>query len=85
MLWNYSPCIAQSVDPRWGRTYESYGSDLGIITKLSTAYTKGLIDGGLVVCAKHYFADGNVEFNTGEKEIQKCSSIGEMPDLPTMK
>ena len=67
MLWNYSPCIAQSVDPRWGRTYESYGSDLKTITKLSTAYTKGLIDGGLVACAKHYFADGNVEYGTGEK------------------
>lgn len=66
MLWNYSPCVAQSADPRWGRTYESYGSDLEMITKLSTAYTKGLIDGGLVVCAKHYLADGNVEYNTGE-------------------
>ncbi|MBE5825840.1 MAG: glycoside hydrolase family 3 protein [Butyrivibrio sp.] len=67
MLWNYSPCIAQSVDPRWGRTYESYGSDLETITKLSTAYVKGLIDGGLVACAKHYLADGNVEYGTGEK------------------
>lgn len=67
MLWNYSPCIAQSVDPRWGRTYESYGSDLETITKLSTAYTKGMIDGGLVVCAKHYLADGNVGYNTGEQ------------------
>ena len=67
MLWNYSPCIAQSADPRWGRTYESYGSDLEMITRLSTAYTKGLIDGGLIVCAKHYFADGNVEYDTGEK------------------
>ncbi len=67
MLWNYSPCIAQSSDPRWGRTYESYGSDLETITKLSTAYTKGLIDGGLVACAKHYLADGNVKYNTGEK------------------
>ncbi|WP_024865950.1 glycoside hydrolase family 3 protein [Butyrivibrio sp. FCS014] len=68
MLWNYSPCIAQSVDPRWGRTYESYGSDLETITKLSTAYVKGLIDGGLVACAKHYLADGNVEYGTGEKD-----------------
>ena len=67
MLWNYSPCVAQSADPRWGRTFESYGSDLETITKLSTAYTRGLIDGGLVVCAKHYFADGNVEYGTGEK------------------
>ena len=67
MLWNYSPCIAQSADPRWGRTYESYGSDPETIIKLSTAYTRGLIDGGLVACAKHYLADGNAEYNTGEK------------------
>ncbi|WP_051530608.1 glycoside hydrolase family 3 protein [Ruminococcus flavefaciens] len=67
MLWNFSPCVAQSVDPRWGRTYESYGSDLDTITKLSTAYTKGLIDGGLVACAKHFFADGNVVYGTGEE------------------
>lgn len=67
MLWNYSPCIAQSVDPRWGRTYESYGSDPEMITRLSTAYTKGLIDGGLVVCAKHFLADGNVRYGTGEE------------------
>ena len=67
MLWNFSPCVAQSVDPRWGRTYESYGSDLETITKLSTAYTNGLIDGGLVACTKHFFADGNVVYGTGEK------------------
>ncbi|WP_295094478.1 glycoside hydrolase family 3 protein [Ruminococcus sp.] len=67
MLWNFSPCVAQSVDPRWGRTYESYGSDLETITKLSTAYTKGLQDGGLVACAKHFFGDGNVVYGTGEE------------------
>ena len=67
MLWNFAPCVAQSVDPRWGRTYESYGSDLEIIKSLSVAYTKGLIDGGVVACAKHFFADGNVLYGTGEK------------------
>lgn len=67
MLWNFAPCVAQSVDPRWGRTYESYGSDLDIIESLSTSYTKGLVDGGVVACAKHFFADGNVLFGTGEK------------------
>ena len=75
MLWNFSPCVAQSVDPRWGRTYESYGSDLETITKLSTAYTKGLIDGGLVACTKHFFADGNVVYGTGEQ-----SDVGRLID-----
>lgn len=66
MLWNFAPVVAQSVDPRWGRTYESYGSDLEIIKKLSASYTKGLIDGGVVACAKHFLADGNVTYGTGE-------------------
>jgi len=41
MLWNFSPCVAQSVDPRWGRTYESYGSDLETITKPQHRIYKG--------------------------------------------
>ena len=67
LMWNLYPCVAQSVDPRWGRTYECYSSDLDIITKLSTAYTKGLIDGGVIACAKHFFGDGNVVYGTGEQ------------------
>lgn len=66
MLWNLYPCVAQSTDPRWGRTYECYSSDLETITKLSTAYTKGLIDGGVIACSKHFFGDGNTTFGTGE-------------------
>lgn len=67
MLWNLYPCVAQSNDPRWGRNYECYGSDLEQIKKLSTAYTKGLIDGGVVATAKHFFGDGNVRYETGER------------------
>ena len=66
MLWNFAPCVAQSADPRWGRTYESYGADLDLITKLSTAYTRGLLDSGMVACPKHFFGDGNAIFGTGE-------------------
>ena len=69
MLWNFAPCVAQSCDPRWGRTYESYGSDLNVIRRLSTAYTKGLQDGGIIACAKHFFADGNVDYGTGEGDM----------------
>ena len=67
MLWNLYPCVAQSNDPRWGRNYECYSSDLLTITRLSTAYTKGLLDGGVLATAKHFFGDGNVLFGTGEQ------------------
>ena len=70
MLWNFAPCVAQSADLRWGRTYESYGSDLEAIKKLSTAYTRGLVENGLVACPKHFFGDGNTVFGTGESDDQ---------------
>ena len=69
MLWNFAPCIAQSVDPRWGRTYESYGSDLEMIERLSVAYTKGFQNGGIIACAKHFFADGNIAYGSGEGDF----------------
>lgn len=70
MLWNFAPCVAQSADPRWGRTYESYGSDIETIKRLSTAYARGLLEGGMVVCPKHFFGDGNVLFGTGKSRDQ---------------
>ena len=67
MIWNFSPCVAQAQDLRWGRTYESYSSETDIVKNMSVAYSKGLIEGGVLPCAKHFFGDGNTKFGTGEK------------------
>ncbi|MBQ6018175.1 MAG: glycoside hydrolase family 3 protein [Clostridiales bacterium] len=75
MMWNLYPCVAQSVDPRWGRTYECYSSDIETIKRLSTAYTRGLVDGGVVACSKHFFGDGNVVFGTGDHEEYSYLSL----------
>lgn len=78
MLWNFAPCVAQSEDPRWGRTYESYGSDLERIKTLSCSYTTGLVDGGVIACPKHFFADGNVEYGTGENsDVERLMDRGD--------
>ena len=69
MLMNFSPCVAVTQDPRWGRTYESYSSDPLLVMKLGTVYTKGLADNGILVCAKHFVGDGNVKFGTGEGDF----------------
>ncbi len=66
MLWSFSPCVAVAQDPRWGRTYESYSSDTKLVTKLSSSFAKGLMEEGILPCAKHYLADGNVLYGTGE-------------------
>ena len=64
-LWNFAPVVAQSADPRWGRTYECYGSDPELIIRLSTAFTRGVQDGGVAACAKHFLGDGNTAMGTG--------------------
>lgn len=69
MLWNYSPCVAVDSDPRWGRTKESYSSDYRIVDSLAESYSRGLLDGGITVCAKHFLGDGNVVFGTGEDSM----------------
>lgn len=80
MPWNFAPVVTQSVDPRWGRTYECYGSELGDITKLSTSYTKGLVDGGVVACAKHFFGEGAAEFGTGEDSMNGDEFVDRLID-----
>ena len=65
--WNFFPVVTQSVDPRWGRTYECYSSDLDIISKLGSAYIKGYINGGGISCAKHFFGEGSAAYGTGEE------------------
>lgn len=69
MLWTFSPCVASAQDPRWGRTFESYSSDTKMVASLGLAFSKGLIDGGILPCAKHYLGDGDVMYGTGEKDM----------------
>jgi beta-glucosidase len=64
--WTFSPCLAVVRDDRWGRTYESFSEDPGLVRALATATTEGLMDvagsgtsfRGIASTAKHYLADG---------------------------
>ncbi len=66
MILNFAPCVATARDPRWGRTYESYSSESGIVTDMAVAYTRGLLSEGVLVCPKHFFGDGMTAFGSGE-------------------
>ncbi|MBP5492735.1 MAG: glycoside hydrolase family 3 protein [Clostridiales bacterium] len=65
-LWSFSPCVASAQDPRWGRTYESYSSDETIVTSMAVSYARGLMSQGIMVCPKHFVADGYTLYGTGE-------------------
>jgi len=71
--WVFAPCVCVARDLRWGRTYESFGEDPGLVIKMETA-----IDGlqrprareldepdRALATAKHYAGDGDTEYGTG--------------------
>src|SRR5262249_15652644 len=39
--WVYMPTVAIAQDLRWGRTYESFGQDPGLVKQLAKAYVSG--------------------------------------------
>ncbi|SHM91751.1 glycoside hydrolase family 3 protein [Ruminococcus flavefaciens] len=78
--WNFFPVVTPSVDPRWGRTYECYSSDLDIVSKLGSSYIKGYIDGGGITCAKHFFAEGSAAYGTGEDSMNGQQFVDRLID-----
>ena len=66
--WNFAPTIAVARDDRWGRTYESFGEDPALVSRLGAAAVEGLqgrmaSDDFLgpqhvLATAKHFFGDG---------------------------
>ena len=56
--WTFAPTLAVAQDPRWGRTYESYSEDPGIVAEYAGRIVGGLQEGDIVACAKHWVGDG---------------------------
>lgn len=60
--WVYSPDLDIAQDMRWGRVYETFGSNPERVTRLGTAYLQGLRSINdirpLAVTAKHFLGNG---------------------------
>jgi beta-glucosidase len=75
--WSFAPCICAARDDRWGRTYESFGEDPGLVAQMETA-----IDGfqgppghlsdndRVLATAKHYAGDGDTVYGTGSGDYK---------------
>lgn len=80
--WDFAPCVAVAMDPRWGRTYESFSTDEKIVDALGAAYTKGAMSTGLVACAKHFIGDGGTEMGTGlDGKVDRGNTLGDKAEL----
>jgi beta-glucosidase len=64
--WNFAPVLAVPQDIRWGRTYEAFGEDPELVSRLGVAYLAGLQEGTPIVLAtpKHYLSDGGAAFGS---------------------
>lgn len=62
----YSPMLGVLIDPRWGRSEESYGEDPYLVSRIGVAYIRGLQGTGkqlfdanhIIASAKHFVGDG---------------------------
>ncbi len=69
--WDFAPCVAVPRDDRWGRTYEGFAEEPGLVAELGAAAVRGLqgTDPGapqrVLACSKHFVGDGGTALGTG--------------------
>jgi len=68
IYWNFAPVVAVPQDIRWGRIYEGYSEDTELVSRLASAYIRGLQNVGptrdlsapstVLATPKHFVGDG---------------------------
>jgi beta-glucosidase len=69
IYWSYSPNLDVVKDIRWGKTYETFGSDTANVTRLGLAYLEGTQDSSngyfeVLANPKHFIGGGSMTFGT---------------------
>jgi len=67
--WNFAPAVSVPQDIRWGRTYEGFSENTGLVGEMGVAYVRGLqteFDNGdwVLASVKHFAGDGGTEWNS---------------------
>lgn len=73
VLWNFAPCVAVARDPRWGRTYESFGQDPALVARLGAAYVSGYQGAKTgtarpAASVKHFLGDGGTVYGSSRTD-----------------
>jgi beta-glucosidase len=79
--WGFAPCLCVARDVRWGRTYESFGEDPALVSRMETEIdglqgnhpmtrTSGRsslsANDHILATAKHFAGDGGTAYGTGD-------------------
>ncbi len=86
--WSYSPTYDMPEDIRWGRAYETFSDDPVHVSKLGSAYIKGLqketADStstiNVLATPKHYIGVGSMQWNTSSNKNFKIDQGTTLPD-----
>ena len=71
--WIFAPTLAVALDPRWGRTYESYGSNPALVKDFAGGVVEAMQAEGIVATAKHFIGDGGTHrgIDQGDTRLSK--------------
>lgn len=89
--WNFAPVLAVVRDIRWGRTYEAFGEDTELVTRLGIAYQNGLQAAGegdslfVLATPKHYIGDGGTTWGTSTTDNYKLDQGDTQMDEATLR
>ena len=75
--WIFAPTVAVALDARWGRTYESYGSDPTMTGDFAGGIVEAMQSVGIVATAKHFIGDGGTArgIDQGNTRLDKDSLL----------
>lgn len=90
IYWNYAPNLDVVKDIRWGKTFETFGSDTTNVAQLGLAYLQGTqnsSEGYLKVLAnpKHFIGGGNMEYGTSRNILFKIEEGNITIDEKTLR
>lgn len=74
-----SPVLDVVVDPRWGRTEETFGADPLLVATMATAYVAGLEARGVVATLKHFA--GHAASRAGRNHAPVAAAPRELADV----
>jgi beta-glucosidase len=90
--WTFAPCITVPQDERWGRTYEGFGEETDLVSRLGTAYVRGFQgpaypgdlkrNEAVAACLKHYIGDGATDGGVNEGNATLTEAVLRAKYLP---
>jgi len=90
IYWNFAPNLDVAKDIRWGKTYETFGSDTDNVARLGAAYLEGTQDSpygyfNVLANPKHFIGGGVMEYGTSRNKKFKVEEGNITIDEKTLR